>query len=212
MPKTHNFFFSSQRGFKPRNRLIGISNLKKHLDCFLIGSAIRSTAEFSEKVIFVAATMTGFLMYFGSRAMGVAIPALLLPAISDPNPYKVGLIGLLIPGAAGAFVAWHGLRCLHKGTAIFWRLLLMVATFVVTLFGDVYASTFAVAFLKNGVDASLLPNLAFQIGITLHLIFHYQTQNRTGLSDQDSRVRTHFGSDRFHAGSPASRIGIPMGN
>ena len=82
----------------------------------------------------------------------------------------------------------------------------------VTLFGDVYAATFSIAFLKNGIDASLLPNLAFQIGITLHLIFHYQTHHRAGISEHGARVQAHFASKRAHSGSPASSTVIPMVN
>ena len=178
---------------------------------YLILHAIRSTAELSERLVLTAAVMTGFLIYFGARALGISIPELLLPAVADPNPYKVGLIGTLTPAAVGVLVSWHGLRCLRKGVATSWRFLLLGTALVVTLFGDVYAATFSVNFIKNGIDGALLPNLAFQIGMTLHLIFNYPVQIPSS-AEHASPSAAHSGLKRFRSGTFASGGNMPIGN
>jgi hypothetical protein len=174
-------------------------------------AAIRATGDFSEKLMMIGASMTGFLIYFGSRAMGLSIPQLVLPAISDPNPYKIGLVGAVIPACSGVLVAWHGLRCLRKSAGVSWRLLLLGGTFFTALLGDVYAATFAVEYARNGFDASLLPNLAFQIGMTLHLIFHFDANARAGGNYHDLRRDAHVAMKRFRSSSHASAAASPAG-
>jgi hypothetical protein len=140
---------------------------------FYIGFSVYNEPIMFEKIILIISAMTGFLIYFGSRALGISIPSLMMSSISVSNPIKMGIFSIIIPGAVGVAVAWYCLWCLRKHIDIAFRVVIMISTFVVTLFGDVYAASYTVS--KTGtIDISLLPNLTFTIGMGLYIILNYK--------------------------------------
>jgi hypothetical protein len=148
---------------------------------------------FIAKLIFAAGSMeatirsmaavTGFLIYVGAEAVGLSIPSLMLEAITVTNPFSIGAVGIVLPGLAGVVVAWFLLYAVNRGTEDkYWRLVVLISTFMVTLFGDVYAETLGGtqnnAITSRGLDLALLPNLAFTIGLSLYLIMFYTRKDR----------------------------------
>jgi hypothetical protein len=133
-----------------------------------------------EATIRSMAAVTGFLIYVGAEAVGLSIPSLMLEAITVTNPFSIGVIGIILPGFAGAIVAafltYAAKR--EEGEDIYWRLVVLVSTFIVTLFGDVYVQTLGNAqnnaVTPRGLDLALLPNLTFTIGLSLYLIVFYK--------------------------------------
>jgi|SRR5829696_3997762 len=128
----------------------------------------------TEVVIRLIAALTGFLIYFGSQAVGLSIPSLMLAALSTTNPVSIGIFGAVAPASAGIVVAWYCLRVIKKSEELGLRLLVLLSTFIIVLFGDVYVASLANReFTQQGLNVSLLPNLTFTIGICLYIIFRY---------------------------------------
>jgi hypothetical protein len=127
-----------------------------------------------EVVIRIIAALIGFLIYFVSQAVGLSIPSLMLAAISTTNPASIGIFGVVAPASAGIIVAWYCLRTLKKSEELAFRLLVLLSTFIIVLFGDVYVASLAnKEFGPHGLNVSLLPNAAFVIGVCLYIVFRY---------------------------------------
>lgn len=140
---------------------------------FYIGYSVYSETKMLEKVILMMSAMTGFLIYFGSRALGVSIPSFIMSSISISNPIKMTFFSILMPMSVGVLVAWYLIWCLQKDKDIAFRIVIMISAFIVTLFGDVYAASYR--FPANGsIDTSLMPNLTFTVGMGLYIILNYR--------------------------------------
>jgi ABC-type Na+ efflux pump permease subunit len=72
-------------------------------------------------------------------------------------------------------VAWFCLRSLEQHQDVVGpRLIILISTFVVAMFGDVYVATFQTSEVsQQGVNVALLPNLTFTVGMCLYFIFGY---------------------------------------
>ena len=142
---------------------------------FYIAYAVHKEETMFEKVILVISSMTGFLIYFGARALGLSIPAMMMSSVSVTSPIRMALFSILIPWSVGVAVAWYFSWCLKKHIDIAFRIVILISAFIVTLFGDVYAASYAV---KSGgsIDTSLLPNLTFTVGMGLYIILNYKTR------------------------------------
>lgn len=125
-------------------------------------------------LIRILATVTGFLIYFGAKAVGLSIPSLMLSAISTTTPASIGVLGILLPGLAGMIVAWYCLKSIKKSEEVGLRLVILISTFIVVLFGDAYMASLGTAVTsQQGINVALLPNLTFTVGIALYIIFRY---------------------------------------
>lgn len=150
--------------------LVGIIGL-----IFYIGYAVHKEEKVFEKVILVISAMTGFLIYFGARALGLSIPEMMMTSVSVSNPVKMAFFSILIPWSVGVAVAWYFSWCLSKHIDIAFRVVILISAFIVTLFGDVYAASYKVT-TGGGIDTSLLPNLTFTVGMGLYIILNYKTR------------------------------------
>ncbi len=142
---------------------------------FYIAYAVHKEQVIFEKVILVISAMTGFLIYFGARALGLPIPSMMMSSVSIASPIRMTLFSILIPWSVGVAVAWYFSWCLNKHIDIAFRVVILISAFIVTLFGDVYAASYAVT-AGGGIDTSLLPNLTFTVGMGLYIILNYKTR------------------------------------
>jgi hypothetical protein len=126
-----------------------------------------------EKLIRFFAVVTGFLVYFGLRASGISIPALLLSSISTVDKMSFGLWAALLPAVTGALVGWFCLTALERNSHIAPRGVIVVFAFFLTLFTDVYAATFDLARISHEFDKALIPNLTFIVGLMLYVILRF---------------------------------------
>jgi hypothetical protein len=140
---------------------------------YLIGYSVHKEPKIFEKVILIVSVMIGFLIYFGSKAIGISIPSMMMSAVTTTNPVSIGILAIILPSAAGVTVAWYCIHCLNKSSEIAFRIVILIGTFIVTLFGDVYFATYTVKSQGN-VDITLLPNLTFTIGMGLYVILNYR--------------------------------------
>jgi len=142
---------------------------------FYIAYAVYKEETMFEKVILIISAMTGFLIYFGARALGLSIPSMMMASVSVSNPIKMALFSIIIPSSVGIAVAWYFSWCLKQHIDIAFRVVILISAFIVTLFGDVYAASYAVN-AGNSIDTSLLPNLTFTVGMGLYIILNYKTR------------------------------------
>jgi lamin tail-like protein len=133
-----------------------------------------------EVVIRTMAAAVGFLIYAGSQAVGLSIPELMLSSIHVTNPESIVIVGVLFPGLAGMAVAWFCLQSIRKIREVGARLVILISTFVVALFGDVYVASFQTSDIsQQGINVVLLPNLTFTISMGLYFILRY-TKEKDG--------------------------------
>jgi hypothetical protein len=142
---------------------------------FYIGYAVYKEEKIFEKVILIISSMTGFLIYFGARALGLPIPFMMMAAVSVANPIKMAVFSIVIPWSVGVAVAWYFSWCMNKHIDIAFRIVILISAFIVTLFGDVYAASYAIKAVGS-IDTSLLPNLTFTVGMGLYIILNYKTR------------------------------------
>lgn len=126
-----------------------------------------------EKVIRTISAVTGFLIYFGALATGVSIPDFMMSSVSSNSKWAFGLLGIMLPLLVGGGIGWYIVLALKRGEEIAGRVIILIATFILTMFTDVYASTFQVDRPDGTFSQALIPNLTFTVGITLYVIFKY---------------------------------------
>ena len=146
---------------------------------YLVAHMILSPDDGIENTIRSSAFATGFLIYYGSKAIGLSVPSLIIKSLILTNPFTIGLFGILMPSLTGYFVAWYCIRNINKNDNIAARLIILIITFIIVLFSDVYITTYGIA--KNGptmLDITLLPNLTFTISLSLYVILRYKRQEQ----------------------------------
>ena len=148
---------------------------------FFVKEMITEESNKIEKVIRTASAMTGFLTYFGSKAIGLSIPDIMMKAIATTNPFSFGLFALLVPSATGYLVAWYTLRRIKQSDDIASRLVIMFMTFILVMFCDVYAATYQVQLPKSQTMKALVPNLTFTVAMSLYVILQYKHNNNKKL-------------------------------
>lgn len=135
-----------------------------------------------ERIIRLVSLTTGFLIYIGAKAIGISIPELMLGGLSITNPFTVGIWGIIFPWFLGTIVAWYCIRELNKNEDIATRLIILITSFIVVMFGDVYVVSYQIETNVNGLNLSLLPNLTFTIGLSLYVIFKYHGSRKSGFA------------------------------
>lgn len=143
---------------------------------FTVQLILRGRSDLEVAIRSIAAA-TGFLIYVGSQAVGLSIPSFMLSAIGTANPFTVGFLGVVLPGLAGAIVAWFCLQSIQQTEELGVRMVVLLSTFIVALFGDAYVATLGNdAVTQQGIDLALLPNLTFVVGLSLYVVFRYLPQ------------------------------------
>jgi hypothetical protein len=134
-----------------------------------------------ERILRVVAMMTGFLIYFGARALGISIPDLMMASIRNAGPIVFGAINVIVPAATGVLVAWYCVRNIRSDEDIAARVVILLATFVLVIFTDVYAATYRTNIETGSINAALMPNLTFTVGLALYVISNFR-HNRVGVN------------------------------
>ena len=146
---------------------------------YLVAYMIFSPKDGIESAVRSSAFATGFLIYYGSKALGLSIPSLIITSLMITNPFTIGLFGILIPSLTGYFVAWYCIRNIKKNDNIAARLIILIITFIIVMFSDVYITTYGVPKIGEDVlDIMLLPNLTFTIALSLYVILRYKRKEQ----------------------------------
>lgn len=141
--------------------------------CYFVYKLVEDSSGEVTLVLRTIAVLVGFLAYFGARALGISIPDLLMYSVGTTNVLRFGFIGFVFPSLTGAGVAWFLVRSLRSHVEIGRRVVIMISTFFVVMFADVYAASRAMSVEQGGFNVALLPNLAFTIGMGLYLVLRY---------------------------------------
>jgi hypothetical protein len=129
-----------------------------------------------ERIMRSIAATAGCLTYIAAKAFGLSIPAFLLQALTEGGAYLTGVVGALLPAAAGYIVAWYVVRYLNSRNArrnlVGMRLLALVMAVTLLVFADVYVAAADAAHQADSLRL-LLPNVSFCLAIMLHAIFRF---------------------------------------
>jgi hypothetical protein len=158
---------------------IWVINIVGHLLMWatLVGMGIllvrlaKDASSTEEQVLRALSAGLGFLIYFGSRALDLAVPDIIVRAMGILSPVAAGFV-LILPLGAG-FLAGQVLQRWFSDPAdeSRQRLAILVSTILVLFLGEVYLVAAAASPpLGRAVSQHLLPNVAFVIGAGLHLI------------------------------------------
>ena len=123
-----------------------------------------------EKLIRGIALIAGFLIYFTIRAIGISIPTWIVEALQH-GKMMFAVAGLLVPSVFGIVITWACLDAWRRKNDLSARLVILISTFILFLFTDVYVAVFRLT-TNARLDINLLPNLAFVIGLSLFIVFN----------------------------------------
>jgi len=142
---------------------------------YLVANMIFSSDDIIEKTVRISAFATGILIYYGSKTIGMSIPSMMIQSLMITKPFSLGLFGILFPSLTGYFVAWYCVKSIKKNDNTASRLIILIITFIIVIFGDVYVTAYDLSKQSDSVlDVMLLPNLTFTIALSLYLILRYE--------------------------------------
>jgi hypothetical protein len=135
----------------------------------------------TERVMRSIAATAGCLLYIASKAIGISIPAFLLQALTQGGALLTGILGALLPAAVGFIVTWYVTGYLNSRNArrnrVGMRLLALVMSLTVLLFGDVYIASVSVSAAHDPNTLRLLmPNVSFCLATMLFAIFRFHPE------------------------------------
>ncbi|GEM_PF-2806865 len=142
---------------------------------YFIGYMIHRIDSILEKIIRITALSTGLLIYVGAKAIGISIPNLMIGGLGTLHPLSIGILGVIFPSFIGTFVAWYCIKNLNKHEDLAARLIILITTFIVVMFSDVYVASYSSNARIEGLNLSLLPNLTFTVGLSLYVIFKFRS-------------------------------------
>ena len=122
-------------------------------------------------LIRIMAVMIGFLAYVLSKSGGLSLPETVAKSFSFTSPLMLIASAYLVPGFLGLFIAWFILKHLKSGNAIPKRVVLLIVSFIVMAFTDVYSYVASRQMEQISSQSSYIPNIAFVIGLGLYVIF-----------------------------------------
>ena len=138
---------------------------------------IKSANNDTEKFIRMLSLLTGFLLFLGSKAIGLSLPDTIFRSIVIPQLFSFStVIQIIIPSCAGTFAAWFLLKFLKRKDRqdVAFRFFLILASLIFMLFAEVYIEVYKIDSISNQViNRNLLPNLTFVLALLLYTIFNY---------------------------------------
>jgi hypothetical protein len=132
-----------------------------------------------EKIMRALATVCGLLIYVVAKVHDLTFGDLFFQGMSEAVPFRIGLIGFVIPSGAGLLVAWYVVSYLNsmhpERNVIGMRVLTMFMTLVFFLYCDSYVMSFG---LGGGSKTTLLPNVVFVVTVILYALFKYHPHGK----------------------------------
>ncbi len=134
---------------------------------------IGDTRSVQQQTLRIIACVVGVFIYVGARAVGMSIPELILQAESVTAPVSIGAVGFIFPALTGTAAAWILTKALKNNGNISVRVVILVMSFLVFMFGDVYAAAFTTTVRSGEFNNTLLPNLLFVLSLGLYVILKH---------------------------------------
>ncbi len=130
-----------------------------------------------ERGIRIMACVVGFLLYIGSRAVGLSIPELMISAITQGGYINIFIVTVLLPAGLGVVVTSFIINRLQDSHTIALRIVLMLAVFIIFLLFDSYTLSFGHEIDDNSINKFLLPNMIFTLSACLYAIFFLKPEH-----------------------------------
>lgn len=141
--------------------------------------AIVATRSISERIVRGLAITAGAFAYLASKALGIALPTLVMESVEAGKWFSFITIGAIIPSLAGFFLIRYIMSCMRKHDAIAIRIMIMMSALIFVMFGDVYVAAAGHAKL---VDLRpLLPNVTFLLTMMCYVVFEYRPKDMSAL-------------------------------
>ena len=137
------------------------------------------TKNYLEPVIRLFSIITGFIIFYGSKAVGLSMPQLILSSLklADPIVYASG-IGLSV-SIISYFVTRYFINVTKKNAKTAVRLTTMVSVFVLLILADIFISLDSRDLKLDEMEQKLIliPNISFVLGVALYFVFDFDTTN-----------------------------------
>ena len=135
---------------------------------------VRAAVDDIDLALRATAVATGFLIFFGARALDIPITDLMLPPATVTSPVNLGIFSILLPSCAGWLLAFYFTRRLRSGDkgGVALRIMLLVGALTVFQFGEAYLAAIKIGGVS--VNKAMLPNLSFNIAIGLYATLKYR--------------------------------------
>ena len=128
----------------------------------------------TEQFIKILAVVLGLFVYFAAKGLNLSISDLVVESMQTTKPIVIGVVGFISPTILGIFSAWYIKRIFNSKNVIAERVILIFATLMITLFGEVYISSYSVS-----GNTKLLPNVMFVAGVILYIVLGYTGKDKT---------------------------------
>jgi hypothetical protein len=132
-----------------------------------------------ERVVRASALTTGAMIFFGSRALGISMAELVVRSIRDYKPLSFGLANVVLPGTAGLVATSYFVHCLKRSSNVAIRIAILVGTWSVLQFGEVYMAALSTQGIEIG--KANVANLMFTLSVSLYLILKYDPDRHYGI-------------------------------
>jgi len=140
---------------------------------FVLWQIANETENVMERAVRIMAYGGGLLTVLGAKAGGISISDFTVSALKQSNPIKIGFFGVAVPAGTGVLVAWYMKNRMEKGDNFGKRIMIFVGVLVATQFAELYAAAVHVSGFSP--SPSLMPNVAFIVGLVLYIITQYDT-------------------------------------
>ncbi len=127
-----------------------------------------------EQFIKILSVVLGLFIYFAGKGLNLAIPTLIMDSMETTRPIVVGIVGLFSPTLLGIISAYYIKRIFDKKSIIGERIILIFATLLITLFGEVYIASYS-----TSGNTKLLPNVMFVAGVILYIVLGYTSEEES---------------------------------
>lgn len=116
--------------------------------------------------------LVGFLIYMLSKALGLSIPELIFKSLENTSPIKFAVLSAFLSSMLGVAVSMVMVSAMKRSKAVSLRMSLMMFSFIIVAFIDVYAKTYAVDSPLGGINTALIPNMSFILGLVMYNLLY----------------------------------------
>lgn len=164
--------------------------------------AVYRTDDPIEKGIRALAMFVGALIVLATQAAETNYTDFIVDSLGGVRPISFGLGGVIVPGALGATLAWYFAHATKRSPNRAMRVMAMLGTLAGTQFLWLYGASLEEAGFE--FNAAMMPNLSFVAGISLYLIFEFNTDDARSsvLSGIAQTIRERTASSNSGDGHP----------
>ncbi|HVX14166.1 MAG TPA: hypothetical protein VHC22_23470 [Pirellulales bacterium] len=129
-----------------------------------------------ERVVRGIALVAGAFIYLAAKALGIAVPTLIIQSVEAAHWITLLVVGAIIPSLTGFLLIRYIMKCMKKDETVATRVMLMISALCLVMFADVYVVAVGAAKLEE--LKPLLPNVTFLLSMMCYIVFEYRPAAR----------------------------------